>query len=130
MYAVKAYRFVPSPMVADEEYDAAVRLLSGNALDVQIMEGLIGRPRRYSDLQPLLKGRSDNVLNRALDRLLEADLIDRVTQPGPTTPIHTYELTPLGAHALFALARLREAHRLDAFARAYYAARARLENAA
>ncbi|HEX9816756.1 MAG TPA: winged helix-turn-helix transcriptional regulator [Candidatus Thermoplasmatota archaeon] len=126
---MKAYRFIPSQMVPQQEYDHAVRLLAGNPLDIQILEALIGRPRRYSELQPLLKGKSDVVLNRALDRLLEADLVDRVTQGG-APPIHTYELTPMGAHALFALTRLREPHRLDAYARAYYEARSRVADTA
>lgn len=86
----------PLPL-ADEDLRLAHRLVgTKNRLDLAILRTLVGRPRRYSELQPLLGGKNDNNLNMALQRLRRDGLIRqrRVLTQTPTTL--EYELSTQG----------------------------------
>ena len=86
----------------DEEFRLAVRLLDQDPpLDREIVERLVGQPSRYRDLKPLLAGRNDNVLNKALARLREEGIL----KPGidVETAEKRYALTELGKLVVFRL---------------------------
>ena len=86
----------------DDDYRLALRLLEQDPpLDRQVLEALVGRPARYRDLRPLLGGRNDNVLNKALARLRD----DGVIKQGVDLDSHDkrYALSELGKVVLFRL---------------------------
>lgn len=90
---------LPSP---DVEYRVAVRLLAQEPpLGREILEALVGAPRRYRDLKVLLRGRRDNVLTKALARLRS----DAVVKQGLDLDAgeRTYALTELGKLVVFRL---------------------------
>jgi DNA-binding HxlR family transcriptional regulator len=61
--------FMPLPS-EDADYRLAFRLVMQDPpLDREILEDLMGAPKRYGDLRRLLDGRNDNVLTKALARL-------------------------------------------------------------
>src|SRR5689334_3888596 len=72
-----------------------------------VLRQLVGRPRRYSELRPLLKGRRDHNLTVALQRLQRDGLVDRRTDARRAPVVHSYELTPLGIEALLAMETIR-----------------------
>lgn len=83
----------PLPL-ADEDLRLAHRLLgTKNHLDLEILRTLVGRPRRYSELQPLLGGRNDNNLNMALHRLRRDGLIRQRRDLTQTPAGFEYELS-------------------------------------
>ncbi len=89
--------WMPEP---DVEYKLALRLLNQDPpLDRRILEKLVGRPHRYTELKPLLKGRNDNVLTKALSRMRDEGLISQGlnTQTGE----RRYQLTELGKLVVF-----------------------------
>lgn len=82
---------------ADEEVRLAHRLLSTkNRLDLEILRSLVGRPRRYSELQPLLGEKNDNNLNMALHRLRRDGLIRQRRDLGQMPPALEYQLSSQG----------------------------------
>src|ERR1041385_8703629 len=98
-YAVAEFFALPPP---DVEYRIAARLLNQEPpLDRQILEELVGRPSRYSELQRLLEGRNDNVLNKALARLREEGVIQQGVDLEQKQ--RTYGLTALGKLVVFRL---------------------------
>lgn len=46
-------------------------------MDYAIVDALVGQPQRYTDLKPLLSGKNDKGLDRALDRLKSDGLIQQ-----------------------------------------------------
>lgn len=86
----------------DEEYRIALRLLhQAPPLDREIAEFLVGRPCRYRDLKPLLRGRNDNVLNKALARLRGEGAIQQGLDVASGEG--RYALTELGKLVVFRL---------------------------
>lgn len=88
------------------EHALALKLLARESeLDLGIIDSLVGRPQRYSDLSPLLKGRNDKVLDRALARLQNDGLI----QQGYDLPSKQkrYSLTAIGKLVLYRVQQLR-----------------------
>lgn len=84
----------------DEEYRQALRLLDQEPpLDREILEHLVGRPARYRDLRALLRGRNDNVLNKALTRLRNDGLVKQGVDLDARD--RRYALTELGKLVLF-----------------------------
>lgn len=82
---------------ADEEERLAHRLLSTkNRLDLDVLRSLVGRPRRYSELQPLLGTKNDNNLNMALHRLRRDGLIRQRRDLSQSPPGAEYELSSQG----------------------------------
>ncbi len=98
----------------------AVRLLNQESqLDLQILEQLMGERQRYGEFKPLLAGRSDHVLTKALRRLQEAGAI----QAGLASDLKTktYGLTPIGKLSLL---RAHEFRPINTTIDAYLAAQA------
>ncbi len=86
----------------DVEYELALRLLNQDPpLDRRILEDLVGQPKRYSDLKPLLGDRNDNVLTKALRRLRDEGTIQQGVDLDQNQ--RTYRLTELGKHVVFRL---------------------------
>lgn len=84
----------------DVEYKLALRLLNQDPpFDRRILEDLVGQPKRYSELKPLLGDRNDNVLTKALDRLREEGLIQQGVDLDRDQRV--YHLTELGKLTLF-----------------------------
>jgi DNA-binding HxlR family transcriptional regulator len=71
---------------------------------------LVGKPRRYAELKPLLRGRRDHNLTVALMRLQRDGLIDRRTDARQRPVVHAYELTPLGVETVLAMHAIRPVH--------------------
>ena len=76
----------------------------------RILVELIGRPRRYFELKPLLGRRRDHNLTVALKRLQRDGLIDRRTDARKRPVVHAYELTPLGVQVVLAMQTIRPVH--------------------
>lgn len=90
---------MPEP---DIEYKLAFRLLNQDPpLDRRILEKLVGQPHRYTELKPLLKGRNDNVLTKALRRLMDDGLIKQGVNT--QTKERRYALMELGKLVVFRL---------------------------
>lgn len=116
-------RLLPPP---DVHLKLAYKLMGrASDLDQRILYALLGRPKRYSELRPLLGGRRDHNLTVALKRLQLDGLIDRRTDARRTPVVDTYELTPLGIQVVLALQEIRPLHEsVAAYERAREAARA------
>lgn len=83
---------LPGP---DAEYALAIHLLSQPArTQLQILEALMGEPKTFGELRPLLRGRNNNVLTKALRALREQGLIQSGLRQDLKTK--TYRLTSLG----------------------------------
>lgn len=73
-----------------------------NPLDARVLDELIGRPKRYSELrEAIITGRTDTPLTRALHRLRRDGLIRGRSDISENPPVDRYELTHLGADVLF-----------------------------
>lgn len=109
----------PAP---DAELAIAVRLLQQeNGLDLRVLDALVGRPQRYAELRPLLEGRNDTVLNRALARLRDEGVIEQRLELG--TKQKLYALTALGKLVLFRVQQMRPHHEsIEAYRRGEAAA--------
>lgn len=90
----------------------AKRLESGNPLDRAIAMTLIGRPHRYAELEPLLRGKGDNNLTQALRRLRDEGIIQMRTNFRASPRYDYYELTDLGIDVVLGLAERRAIERL------------------
>lgn len=97
-YVMTEPSWMPEP---DIEYKLALRLLNQDPpLDRRILEQLVGRPHRYNELKPLLKGRNDNVLTKALARIRDEGLISQGLH-STRTDERRYQLTELGKLVVF-----------------------------
>lgn len=86
----------------DEEFRLALRLLEqAPPLDREIVERLVGQPGRYRDLKPLLVGRNDNVLSKALARLRNEGILKQGLDV--RSGEKRYSLTELGKLVVFRL---------------------------
>lgn len=86
----------------DQDYSLAAKLLAKDPpLDRRIVEALVGTPKRYSELKPLLGGRTDNVLTKALRRLQDEGIIQQGLEPDLKET--RYRLTELGKAVVFRL---------------------------
>ncbi|MEO6665493.1 MAG: winged helix-turn-helix transcriptional regulator [Nitrospiria bacterium] len=105
----------------DAELVMAVRLLGHeSSLDMDIIDSLVGHPQRYSDLQKLLKGRNDTVLNRALARLRGDGLIQQHIDV--RNRVKLYGLTALGKLVVYRLQQMRPHHEsIEAYERGHAA---------
>lgn len=98
------------------ELDLAKRIHNTrSSLDEDILDRLAGRPQRYADLQPLLRRRNTNILNKALRSLANAGLIDPYIDPDDPKA-SKYQLTTLGIAVRDAIVELRFAERVHAHA--------------
>lgn len=85
------------PPEPDEAARQARELMGKESdLDLRILFDLLGAPKRYSDLKPLLGDRGDHNLTVALERLQDRGLVDRRTDARGDTATHTYQVTDLG----------------------------------
>lgn len=99
---------LPEP---DIEYRLAHQLAGKeNPLDRQILEGLVGGPRRYSELQPLLGKRGDHVLTKSLERLMKTGTIDQFLTANGARMERGYGLTSLGVLVVFKLHEMVPIH--------------------
>ena len=81
----------------DWDVTLAHRLLGKRSdLDRNILLTLIGRPQRFSGLEPLLRGRGKNTLTQALKRLEGDGLIQARLNARRDPPVAAYELTSFG----------------------------------
>lgn len=108
----------------DAELAIAVRLLGHeSSLDLEIVDSLVGTPQRYADLQGLLGGRNDNVLNRALARLRDDGVIQQRLDLRAKTKL--YALTALGKLVMYRVQQMRpHAQSIDAYVRGSVASEA------
>lgn len=120
-----------NPKRADElppnwDLTLAHRILGKDSdLDRNVLLTLIGRPQRFSELEPLLRGRGKNNLTQALLRLESEGLIQARLNARRTPSVQTYELTAFGILVIRNLIALEKAgqvpellRRLDASAAA------------
>lgn len=119
---MKASRKPPDPYRLPDQvelrlaYDLVARR---SGLASEVLFALLGRPKRYSELRPLLRGRRDHNLTVALRWLEENGMLDRRTDARRRPVVDTYELTPLGIQVVLALRSIRPLEeQLDEFARA------------
>lgn len=104
------------PPKPDLEMGLARRIHNArSALTEEILDHLAGCPLRYADLQPLLRGRHTNVLNKALKMLAQEGLIDQSGDPDEPG-LTRYQLTRLGVAVRDAIVELRFAERVHAMA--------------
>lgn len=83
-------------------------------LQEEILDQLAGNPKRYADLQALLRGRNTNVLNKALRALLDEGLLDQYGDPQQKPPATRYHLNSLGVAVRDGIVELRFAERIQA----------------
>lgn len=89
----------------------AYRLVARESpLDRAVLHELIGRPKRYGDLKPLLGDKGDHNLTVCLRRLQEWGLIERRTDARQEPAVHAYELTPLGIQTVLAIQTIKPLH--------------------
>lgn len=90
---------VPEP---GTEFQLAHRLMGADGdLDRRILGTLVGRPRRFAELKPLLGKRTEANLTQALRRLTRDGLITQRAADWDDPSIKTHELTPLGTLVLY-----------------------------
>jgi DNA-binding HxlR family transcriptional regulator len=106
------------------EHAIAIQLLGQeSALDLDIVDALVGQPKRYSDLRHLLKGKDDKVLDRALARLQDHAIIQQGYDV--QSKQKRYSLTTIGKLVLYRVQQLRPYEEsLDAYRKARAAAEA------
>ena len=116
MMARPANTLVLTPPEPGLELDLARRIHGArSSLGEEILDRLVGRPQRYADLQPLLRGRNTNILNKALRSLADDGLIDQYGDPDQPTS-SKYQLVSLGVAVRDAIVELRFAERVHAAA--------------
>ena len=95
----------------DVEYKLAFQLLGAdNALDRDILLALVGHPKRYSELQPLLRGKNDHNLTMALGRLRRDGLLRQRSDVRARPPANHYELSHLGTLVVLRMMQMLPAH--------------------
>lgn len=107
------------PPEVDLERGMAHRLYAARGgIEAEVLDLLLSRPKRYAELRSLLRGRNDNVLTKALRRLLDDGLLNQRGDPTRRPPAVAYELTTLGIAVRDAIVEIRFADRVHAEARA------------
>lgn len=95
----------------DVEFRLAHALLGGtNPLDREIVLSLVGRPKRYSELKPLLGEKAENNLTMALDRLRRDGILAQTVNARKRPVTKTYHLTDLGVLVVFRMNQMIPAH--------------------
>lgn len=97
--------FVPG----DLELKLAHQLLSTeDGISRRVLYDLLGRPKRYSELKPVLpEGKSENSLTVALKTLRRNGLIDQRTDAREAPVVHRYEITPLGIQVVLTIQQIQ-----------------------
>jgi DNA-binding HxlR family transcriptional regulator len=98
-----------SPTPELELCDRAARVfrLLGKRWSGLIVDLLLQRPARFSELARAIPGLSERVLGERLRELEEAGLVERRVDTGPPIAV-TYSLTPLGEGLEPAMEALRD----------------------
>lgn len=86
-------------------------------LRVAVLDALASHPRRYNELRPLLRGRNNNLLSRALRTLQAEGLLVQRDWADSESDKAAYELTSLGVAVRDVIVELRAADRFAASAR-------------
>lgn len=95
-YPTMAKRTAPD-LPPDWDLTLAHRILGKKSdVDRNVLLTLIGRPQRFSELEPILRGRGKNTLTQALERLEGDGLIQARLNARREPPVSTYELTSFG----------------------------------
>lgn len=81
-----------------------------STLERRILYNLLGQPKRYSELKPLIGEKRDHNLTVALQRLQVTGLIDRRTNARQKPIIHAYQITPLGIQVVLAMQSIQPIH--------------------
>jgi DNA-binding HxlR family transcriptional regulator len=98
---------------ANWDLTLAHRILGKDSdLDRNVLLTLIGRPQRFSELEPLLRGRGKNNLTQALARLESEGLVQARLNGRRDPPVQTYELTAFGILVIRNLIALEKAWQL------------------
>lgn len=97
-----------SPPIPLELCQRAARIfeLLGKRWSGLVVDLLLQRPARFSELARAVPGLSERVLGERLRELEEAGVVERTVDPGPPITV-TYALTELGAALEPAMAELR-----------------------
>jgi DNA-binding HxlR family transcriptional regulator len=97
-----------SPAIPLELCRRATRIfeLLGKRWSGLVVDLLLQRPARFSELARAVPGLSERVLGERLRELEEAGVVERTVDPGPPITV-TYALTELGAGLEPAMAELR-----------------------
>lgn len=97
-----------SPPMPLELCQRATRIfeLLGKRWTGVVVDLLLQRPARFSELARAVPGLSERVLGERLRELEEAGVVERTVDPGPPITV-TYALTQLGAGLEPAMAELR-----------------------
>lgn len=98
-------------------FNLAKQLEGGNPIDREVALTLMGRPHRYAELLPLLRGKGDNNLTQALRRLRDDGIIQMRTNLRARPHYDDYELTDLGIDVVLGLAERRALDRLAQLSR-------------
>ena len=98
---------------ANWDLTLAHRILGKDSdVDRNVLLTLIGRPQRFSELEPLLRGRGKNNLTQALARLESEGLVQARLNGRREPPVQTYELTAFGILVIRNLIGLEKAWQL------------------
>ena len=89
------------------ERAALVFALLGKRWTGLVIDLLLQRPARFSELARAVPGLSERVLGERLRELEEAGVVERRVDPGPPISV-TYRLTPLGEGLEPSMRELRE----------------------
>ena len=99
---MKAMKFAGAPPAGEGEFKLAHRLMGAEGdLDRRVLGALVGRPRRFGELKPLLATRTEANLTQALRRLTRDGLIIQRAADWDDPSVKTHELTPLGTRVLY-----------------------------
>ena len=99
---MKVMSFAGAPADGEGEFKLAHRLLAADGdMDRRILGALVGRPRRFGELKPLLDNRTEANLTQALRRLTRDGLIVQRAADWDDPSLKTHELTPLGTRVLY-----------------------------
>jgi len=97
-----------APPSRDIEYALAHELLGRGGLSLAILEELVGQPRRWSELKPLLDGKGDENLRKALQSLRGKGLVK------PGVDLHStqkvYALSNLGRLTILKIHEMLPTH--------------------
>jgi DNA-binding HxlR family transcriptional regulator len=86
-------------------------------LPVAVLDALASHPRRYGELRPLLRGRNNNLLTRAVRQLQAEGVLVQRDWAEPASAKAAYELTSLGVAVRDVVVELRAADRFAVAAR-------------
>lgn len=115
----------PDEVPANWDLTLAHRILGKDSdLDRHVLFALIGRPQRFSELEPILRGRGKNNLTQALVRLEAEGLVQARLNARRKPPVQTYELTAFGILVIRNLLALEKAAQLPELLRRLDAAAA------